>query len=52
MSRYGVGDLGAIRLRLLHVVGYVPLADRPLRLVARTGTEWDMVSGVDGVVPP
>ncbi len=36
-GRYGKGDLGAVRLRLLHVSDRRPLADQALKLIPRTG---------------
>ncbi len=49
-GRYGAGDLGALRMRLLHVEDRRPLADQPLTLSARSGDSQQEVSGVDGVV--
>ena len=36
-GRYGEGDLGSVRLRLLHVSDHRPLPDQALKLIPRTG---------------
>ncbi len=48
-GRYGEGDLGAVRLRLLEVADKSPIAGQSLLLTGRRGSEETAVSGEDGV---